>query len=169
MADRSNESELIRLLYYSAFSKDFPRSEVAQDAEIADIIHVSARNNQARSITGLLLVHQHYFIQALEGPSQAVMASYQRIAADRRHKGATMMTVGKAVRSFSQWNMCARRLGDADDEILRTLDLKGCFQPQSVSPSKTLNLLKIIAATISVRRLGQESAIPDLRRQIQSA
>ncbi len=163
MTDPSNQTELIRLLYFSAFSQDFPIDEPAQDAEIANIIRTSVRNNRQNAITGMLLVHQRCFIQALEGPSLAVMATYQRITSDRRHNDTSMIAVGRASnRSFSNWNMCARRLSDVDDAILETLDLKGQFKPESLTPDKTLHLLSLVAATISVRRLGQQNAIPTL-------
>jgi hypothetical protein len=40
--------------------------------------------------------------------------------------------------------MCARRLNRADNDILQTLDLKGTFDPYSLTPVSALRLLTIV-------------------------
>ena len=84
-------------------------------------------------LRGLLLAHQGWFTQALEGPAEAVMTTYSRILKDPRHTDVTMFGAGPAERrEFSDWNMCARRLSPTDDAILATLDLKGAFDPRGL-------------------------------------
>src|ERR1700744_1727749 len=111
------------LIYHSRFSPSFPKAEHDQDLEIGRIIGRSIRNNRVTSLTGMLLVRGDQFLQALEGPAEAVRITYSRIVADRRHMAAKLLAEGRAEsRLFGDWNMCARRLTKADDAILATLD-----------------------------------------------
>ncbi len=139
---------LNRLLYFSCFSAAFPRGEEAQAEEVDSIIRASIRNNRARAITGLLLVHQDWFMQALEGPGQAVLDTYQRILGDSRHQGAQVIAAGPAEsRLFGDWNMCARRVSDIDDAILAGLRMKGDFDPGRLTAVSGLGLLTAVRGT----------------------
>src|SRR5687767_4348309 len=95
------------------------------DHEVHSIIRVSIRNNRAVAVTGLLLVHDGWFVQALEGPAEAVMNIYRRICDDLRHEDCKLLSAGPAAaREFGDWNMCARRMSAADDAILTTLAIR---------------------------------------------
>jgi len=116
----SSSRSLHRLIYASR--QAFGPGQVP-DEEIDAIIRASIRNNRADAITGLLLIHSGWFVQALEGPAQAVMTTYRRIVEDKRHDSAKLIHAGPAsAREFGDWNMCARRFSAADDAILDTLE-----------------------------------------------
>jgi hypothetical protein len=141
----SSRRGLHRLMYASAFSGAFPSAIADQDEAVAGIIRASIRNNRASDITGLLLVHQSWFVQVLEGPAEAVMTTYGRILADPRHRDATLIEAASAeARRFANWNMCARRMSATDDAILDTLDLKGALDPSALSPKQALALLMAV-------------------------
>ena len=145
MTQVSSRKGLHRLVYFSRFGALFPTAEPDQDDAIRSIVSVSIRNNRQRHITGLLLSHQHWFIQALEGPAEAVMTTYGRILSDPRHRAAQILGAGPApAREFANWNMCARRLSTVDDAILATLAHKGTFDPTALSLGAALNLLKAV-------------------------
>ena len=113
-----------------------------EDEQLGAIIRASIRNNREASLTGLLLLHGDYFVQALEGPLEAVLTTYGRIGDDPRHEATKVLSAGPApTREFSNWNMCARRITPADDAILDTLSLKGPFDPQGLSGRSALKLL----------------------------
>jgi hypothetical protein len=137
----SGQRTLHRLLYAS-------RQRVAPgdlDDQVAAIIRASIRNNRAVAVTGLLLVHDGWFVQALEGPAEAVMTTYGRIVDDPRHQAAKVIGVGPAeAREFGDWNMCARGIGAADTAIVQTLSQKGPFEPERFTPEATLKLLKAV-------------------------
>lgn len=115
------------------------------DFELGGIIRASIANNRAVSVTGLLLAHEGCFVQALEGPAQAVMTIFGRIETDHRHEHAKVLAAGPAMqRLFGDWNMCARRISPADDAILRTLAKRGPFAPNKLSAGAALNLLKAV-------------------------
>ncbi len=139
---------LNRLLYFSRFSAAMPREDEAQAEEVDGVIRASIRNNRAHAITGLLLVHQGWFMQALEGPGQAVLATYDRILADPLHQDARVITAGPAeARLFGDWNMCARRLSNTDDAILAGLRMKGDFDPGRLTAVSGLGLLTAVRGT----------------------
>jgi len=141
----STRRGLHRLIYSSTFGPKFPLAETEQDVEIDKIIRTAVRHNREVGLTGLLLVYRRWFIQALEGPAEAVMTTYNQILLDSRHQGAVVLGAGPApTRKFSKWAMCARRLSETDNDILRALDLKSAFDPRRLTASQALHLLTVV-------------------------
>lgn len=137
----SSSRSLHRLIYFSR--QNFPDADL--DVEIASMLAASVRNNRRDEITGLLLTHQGWFLQALEGPANAVQHTLGRIGQDRRHKEVHIITAGPAERrEFAAWNMCARKLTAADDAILATLDQRGVFDPAKLNGATALKLLSLV-------------------------
>ena len=92
--------------------------------DIADIVHVSCRNNEAADVTGVLVHDQGNLMQALEGPPEAVGATYARIAADPRHHDLICLLDHEvAERAFPDWAMGLLRpeLVSADCGCVRSL------------------------------------------------
>jgi hypothetical protein len=141
-AEISQPRSLHRLIYAS---RQVFATGQSPDEEIDGLIRASIRNNRAVSVTGLLLVHDGWFVQALEGPHEAVMTTYGRILTDRRHDEARVIAAGPAAaREFADWNMCARRFSAADDAILDTLEQRRGFDPHRLNDRSALRLLKAV-------------------------
>jgi hypothetical protein len=101
--------QLVSVVYASSGVREF------DDAEIADILAQSRRNNTRCGLTGMLLYRGGNFLQVLEGPDAAVQSTLQRIERDDRHRG--IMVIKKSViqsRRFSEWTMAFRKLGSED-------------------------------------------------------
>lgn len=144
---------LLRLTYASRVAIS-PLSAIP--AEVADILRTSVTNNGLLSITGMLVNHGGFFVQALEGPAKAVEATYARVAEDRRHRSAKVLLHETIeARLFSSWAMCARTVSATDDQILKVLALKGAFDPFVLDPRSALRLLTTVAA---IRRREAEMA-----------
>jgi hypothetical protein len=94
---------MIRLLYIST-----SRQPITSPM-LADILRVSRRNNFPCHVTGLLVVGGKRFLQALEGPEDAVQATFDRIHRDPRHY-ALVQLAREAIseRSFPSWAMGAQ-------------------------------------------------------------
>ncbi|MBU1375859.1 MAG: BLUF domain-containing protein [Alphaproteobacteria bacterium] len=137
----SGVRSLHRLIYAS-------RQRIAPadlEHEVGAIIRASIRNNREASLTGLLLIHDGWFIQALEGPAEAVMTTYRRIIDDPRHVDTKVLSAGPATsREFADWNMCARHMSASDDAILDALALRAAFRPDTLSATSALRLLKAV-------------------------
>ena len=81
------------------------------------VLAASRANNRVEGITGLLVAGRKRFLQALEGPAEAVRATYARIAADPRHYACVMLGERTTdARQFGDWAMGYSGGRDADDD-----------------------------------------------------
>lgn len=132
---------LHQLIYTSRVRVPWPD----QTRETEQIVAASVRNNEKCEITGLLLVHDGWFVQALEGPTEAVLMTYGRIVDDARHEDCKVLHAAPAEgRSFEDWAMCARTLTPADDAILDALSMRASFEPYALTAGQALRLLKSV-------------------------
>jgi two-component system chemotaxis response regulator CheY len=153
------QKALLRLIYFSRFGSAMPKDSSDQSDEIARIGAAAGRNNAALDVTGLLVVRDGHFIQALEGPSASVRTTYNRILLDPRHQGITIIDMGPATdRKFRSWEMSAPQLDNADIAIFETLDYNGAFDPAGLTASSSLHLLTTIE-TIRERRLREAAPV----------
>jgi hypothetical protein len=110
---------MLQLAYISTSRDNVDR------ALLDSILSVSRRNNAAAGISGLLVSGGRRFLQVLEGPDQAVLATYARIQSDRRHRGFVLINcqaVGE--RAFGEWSMAFREGGIhlPDDGLQRAVE-----------------------------------------------
>ena len=102
---------MLTLVYIST-----ARSPITE-AVCEDILAVSRANNYVDGITGLLVAGQKRFLQALEGPTDAVRKSYARIAADPRHYACVLLGERTTdARQFGDWAMGYSIGHDATDD-----------------------------------------------------
>jgi hypothetical protein len=114
-----------RLIYASRFTARFPLEREDQDYMINAIIRTSTRNNRAAGVTGLLLTHRRMALQVLEGPQDAVAATYERILKDPRHEAATLIAMGPAqAREFGDWGLLTLRVNPGDNTLVDAMDAR---------------------------------------------
>ena len=90
------------LSQYLYISTAPPLGREAVDA----ILATSARNNPARGITGLLLFNGRNFLQLLEGDESEIATLMERINADARHSGVSVLDRrGIDARTCPDWAM----------------------------------------------------------------
>lgn len=98
-------------------------STAAKDGTSADILRTSRRNNGRDDITGLLYADGVRFLQALEGPEEAVVAAYERIKLDQRHKAPVVLSRREVeAREFGDWEMAERRPSGDGDAFVRRVE-----------------------------------------------
>lgn len=91
---------MLQLVYISS-----ARTLICEDT-CADILAESRTNNLRADISGLLVAGQRRFLQALEGPTDAVRATYARILADPRHYAYVLLGERYLdARQFGDWAM----------------------------------------------------------------
>lgn len=133
----------VRVIYASRAT---PECLANLDENIERILASSIRNNRPRSITGLLIAHRGWFLQALEGPTDEVHELFKHICTDRRHRNAILLAEGAAqVREFGPWSMCARQLSPTDALILGELDRRPTFEPADFPEHAVMRLLRTVA------------------------
>ena len=77
-----------------------------QAGEIRQILASARANNSRRGITGALLFSGQCFAQVLEGPLDAVEATFERIQRDSRHGDVSLLEAGFVPqRDFPEWSM----------------------------------------------------------------
>lgn len=75
-------------------------------AELQELLLIARRNNDRDAVTGMLLYEDGTFLQVLEGENDVVEATYQRIAADKRHHKIMLIARFEIDhRSFHDWEM----------------------------------------------------------------
>lgn len=85
------------------------------DAQLVPIHTSAMKYNVQSGVTGMLLYFKGSFMQVLEGERDAVMVTYQRIQADRRHQNCKLLVEEDiAQRHFPQWTMGLCCLGQED-------------------------------------------------------
>jgi Sensors of blue-light using FAD len=116
---------LSQFLYIST-APTLPREEV--DA----ILATSARNNPARGITGLLLFNGRNFLQLLEGEEWEVASLMERITADPRHSGVSVLDRRSiAARTCPDWAMKRVMIAESIDSRRQMLEAE---LPEGLDP-----------------------------------
>ena len=94
--------ELSRLIYVS-------RAVGGADVDLwamSSILHAAERNNYQFGLTGMLLAHDGYFCQALEGSAGAIQGLMAILQGDRRHEHIQILGQQPiSARSFGDWTM----------------------------------------------------------------
>lgn len=115
---------LYRVIYRSQAHPSFGEDHL--DALLAQC----RRNNAAEGLTGALILHDHSFFQCIEGPKPAVLACFQRILGDWRHRDIVVARAGAAGRRvFGDWNM-----GSLTPEELPPTARKAMFALHDILP-----------------------------------
>lgn len=96
---------MISLIYVSSSVRQL------NSAELLDILKVSRENNVSKDVTGLLLYKGGNFMQVLEGPEEVVVALYETIRKDPRHKDVFLISNENIQeRHFPAWEMAFTNL-----------------------------------------------------------
>jgi hypothetical protein len=153
-------SQLIRLTYASR-STSPPGAQVqGLDLGVARILAKSRKNNRQRQIVGGLLFGDGCFLQCLEGAEEIVLALYQKIEADPRHRDVTELARTPInERTFGDWSMKyvpgERALGD----LMRGWGMAR-FDPYALTPEQ------LEAAVIYLRQQADAAhQLPDGRQE----
>jgi hypothetical protein len=91
---------MIQIVYVSSAAR------LMSEMELFELLRQARKRNASMDVTGLLMYRSGNFIQALEGPKDAVKLIYRSILADRRHKDCTELERREVRhRSFPGWSM----------------------------------------------------------------
>jgi len=147
---------LYRLIYASRISP------VCQDdlrAALTDIVTRAIARNRPAGLSGLLVAHRGWFVQALEGRKPVVEALFEKIAADPRHHHALPVSEGPTeARLFEPWSMAARVLMGGDEAVLSALSPRAPYDP-TLAPERTILRLLTTVADVHWRTLGEQQGL----------
>ena len=131
---------MFRLVY---ISRNALRGDpAALEAEVAQILAVSRRNNARAAVTGALLFNHDCFAQTVEGAMHDVQATFERIQCDPRHRQTVVLQAGPARdRAFGDWSMAYAGRVDATAMRFDALIGSGEEQRRTTSANTILDLL----------------------------
>ena len=105
---------MLQIVYISTARRRFSRRELEA------VLLKSRLNNGRVGITGLLVCGGKRFVQALEGPAEAVSATFERIKADDRHFAIVPLSIRRVeAREFGTWSMGYEAGGTGGSDDLR--------------------------------------------------
>jgi hypothetical protein len=94
--------------------------DLLTEADLDDIESKSLVANDARDVTGLLIVDGRRIMQILEGRESAVLELYEKIRKDPRHVIAKLVsTVEDEGRMLLTWNMVVRDVNSIPADVLK--------------------------------------------------
>ena len=128
---------MYQILYTSKATHPFT------DNELKDLLNLARVNNASKSITGMLLYCNSYFIQLLEGNKEDLLALFLIIAADKRHTDIQKVLGSEMLApQFPDWSMGYQFLTEAQLKNLEqheNMDIANYIR--QAKPFKLLKLL----------------------------
>ncbi|ELR73320.1 hypothetical protein C900_04172 [Fulvivirga imtechensis AK7] len=125
------------------------RTSSCTEEEIQKILASCKRNNHDDDITGVLLYSKTHFVQYLEGAYKKIIALYDKIKEDQRHKNVVMITSGKLdSRIFPSWQMGARNFDGNDFDFKTQLapnereEFRSILSGNKHDANKTVDLMR---------------------------
>jgi len=108
---------LAQLIYVSV------RTSKCTDTEIEKILEASNRKNGDKDITGVLLYSKTKFIQVLEGDKNDILALYDEIKKDERHRNVAMISLSPIKeRFFPSWQMGEKKFDTESVEFVSKIN-----------------------------------------------
>ena len=134
MSDADTDSDQAFRLIYRSHNR-IPAHQ--RKAELGTIFSVARSQNKKANITGALLVHGDWFVQALEGEESAVRSLYEHIAKDGRHERVSLLDAQPVdTRVFSRWSMAKVSEDDGRPDIPLLMNVnKGGITPAARRPT----------------------------------
>ncbi len=133
-------AQLVRLTYVSQAAA--PLSEPA----LQRLLDRARHHNLANGLTGAMLDYGGRFLQVLEGPAEAVDATFRRIAADPRHRRiVNVERVAVQSRQFSHWAMRHVATGRASDRMVAQFLDELAHAPDATRARHAVALLQRLA------------------------
>lgn len=121
-----------RLIYRSSAVPELLRLD-----DVRQLARESAQRNEAKNITGMLMLSGNDFLQVLEGPTDTVNELYAKILSDKRHKQVRLIVYEPMMdRIYPDWGMRAVFMSSfPEDVVLQMQNKYGIFEGAVQIPS----------------------------------
>ena len=125
------------------YTSDVPAEGVKGGA--VAILDVARAKNAAAGISGILVFDTRSFLQCLEGSREDVSDTYNRIAADSRHRNVTVLAFTDIdERAFPDWSMGYLPLTAAARQIVRRFGPNDELAPRVMPATGVVAMLKAL-------------------------
>lgn len=136
--------KLARLIYISE-----PLIDPAQGStvtQLASIMSVARRNNEASNITGALAYDERWFLQVLEGERQSIWHRFCRINEDERHTGCLLVEMTEVDdRLFGNWWMGLATRDSSTAPAFSPFVKDGILRAELMSAHDVITLMSALA------------------------
>lgn len=130
---------MYQLMYVSTASWEM------NSGELSAILDVSRANNKRLDVTGLLLHLDRGFLQILEGPEDAVKATYAKIEGDHRHIGLRILLQREVdERLFADWTMGFDRWTEGSPRTAGMFEITQDAIEHAIPPEKAAELAVLL-------------------------
>ncbi len=137
---------LVQLIYTSSYEGSIGLEQARDIARKAGVA------NEQNGVTGLLMFGHGHFLQVLEGSTDAVNETYQRIAKDPRHRRLRLLSYREVgARDFAAWHMQHVDASSIGAVHLQRHGLVEHFEPSRLRASQALGLLRFAARSIEIK------------------
>jgi hypothetical protein len=144
-------NEFRRVIYISRIVRKTDQSDALI---VFEIENTSNRRNSKSDVSGCLLLVNGWFIQLLEGPSEAVESTLARIAIDPRHNELQVIENEQVKeRIFADWAMCASAMSPTDAAICDVVGRPLIIIPEKFLPSMAISLLQAVRIVQQRRKI----------------
>lgn len=142
--------KLARLIYISE-----PLLVAAQGSivsQLASIMSVARRNNEASNITGALVYDESWFLQVLEGERRSIWHTFARINEDERHTGCLLVDMTEVGnRLFGNWWMGLATRDSLTAPAFASFMRDGMLRADLMSAHDVITLMSALAS-LGLRR-----------------
>ncbi len=147
---RAKRTSLVHIIYFSRLT--LSSDPAKRSAQVDDITRVAQKKNEFAVITSLLMIEGNFAAQVIEGERTSVHETFDRIAADPRHREVQICEWREiAKREFVNSFKCAQR-GGANDSLFAKANLLPMFQRGTPKTSAILSLAMAIQADAMSRQ-----------------
>jgi hypothetical protein len=109
-------------MHIIAYTSDYQGVDGDIDSILQNIVKTSQKNNEEMEVTGVLFLHNHIFLQIIEGSQDALETLMAKLRRDTRHKNIIRIIDEQiSGRSFGGWSMDSFNLSDDECIDLREL------------------------------------------------
>jgi hypothetical protein len=110
------------IMHIIAYTSECQSIDDDIDSILSDIVKISKKNNEKTGLTGVLFLHNHTFLQIIEGAHDALESLMTRLQMDTRHKNIVRIIDEEIPgRSFGSWSMDSFNLSDNECIDLKEL------------------------------------------------
>ncbi len=127
---------LKQLIYQSRPSAPF------SSKDLVSILRHARMINELVKVTGALIFTRRYFVQVLEGGSEAINQIYSRLGRDERHHDLKLISYRSIQeRRFPKWSMALVTPKELDLRAVRSVT-EEAWVPETMEPDALVNLMQ---------------------------
>lgn len=147
---------LLQIIYYSENSLSVRKRR----SDLEHILASAIKNNTAAGITGALIFDDMWFVQVIEGPTDAVKSTFERVSHDNRHDNVKLLQKKQvAERHFPDWPMGLALRTPGTEALFERHWLKEGMKPTVLAPAVIFEMMDALIKAGAMMTTIPESVV----------